>query len=551
MIESMNQSPNPQPPIRKPQSLNPQSALRRALPVAAIFALYVAARLWRLTESCLWFDEVFGVHAARHPWGELWRFVAADLIHPPLFYALLKLWVAAGGESLLWLRLFPVLTAAACVAPFLLLARELRLTDGAARLALLLAAASGFLIKYAQEVRMYSLLLLLTLTSLWLFARYLNRAAKWDSAALFIVNLPLVYTHYYGWLVVACEAAFLVLFRRRRLAPFALTVAALAAAFAPWVLACAGAAGEGGGLAENIGWVVRPGPGHVAQMFALLNEPFYFPRSSAEPSASRLGALAGLILITVPVVLFLVRARAEDKECGRAAGDEGRGDGGRVETEARAGAVGFLLFFTLAPLALAFAASRVLPFSVWGTRHLIVVAGPYLLLAGAALASLRPPWVRAAVIVLLSCWLFVAGAAAALRREGVYVWCAWEGLAASLARDERGGARPAPVYAFEDLVGYHLWFALGDEERFRVAVVRGLPGVTQDPAYFLPRRFRGVAVADPAALEGERFWVAFRDASLDETRPPLSALKEKGYRVERVYEASAQGQRAFLVLVVK
>nr|MDQ3804339.1 hypothetical protein [Acidobacteriota bacterium] len=82
-------------------------------------------------------------------------------------------------------------------------------------------------------------------------------------------------------------------------------------------------------------------------------------------------------------------------------------------------------------------------------------------------------------------------------------------------------------------------------------VVRGLPGVAQDPAYFLPRRFRGVGLADPAALDGERFWLAFRGDSLDETRPPLSALKGKGYRVERVYEAAAQGQRAFLVLAAR
>jgi hypothetical protein len=529
----------------------------RALPVAALVALYAAARLWRLTGSCLWFDEVFGVHAARHAWGGLWGFVAADLIHPPLFYALLKLWVAAGGESILWLRLFPFVTAAACVAPFLLLARELRLTDGAARLALLLAAAGGFLIKYAQEVRMYSLLLLLTLTSLWLFARYLRRdsAAQRVLAALFIVNLLLVYTHYYGWLVVLCEAIFVLVSRRRRLAPFALTVAALAACFAPWVLACARAAGEGGGFAQNIGWVERPGPAHVAQLFALFHEPFYFARSSAEPSASRAGAIAGFVLIALPVVLLLVRTRAgrrdRDEERGRGAGDNGQGDGGRAEAETRVGAINFLLFFTLAPLALAFAASRVLPFSVWGTRHLIVVAGPYLLLAGAALARLRPMWMKAAVLVVLSCWFVVAGAAAALRREGVYVWCAWEGLAASLARGEHPGARPVNVYAFEDLVAYHLWFALGDEGRFRVAVVRGLPGVAQDPAYFLPRRFRGVAAADAASLDGERLWLAFRADSPDESRPPLHAFREKGYRVERVYEASAQGQRAFLVLVTR
>ena len=75
---------------------------------ALLVVLYAAARL---TATCLWFDEIFSVHAARHPWGGLWSFAAADLIHPPLFYALLKLWAAAGGESLHWLRLFPALTS--------------------------------------------------------------------------------------------------------------------------------------------------------------------------------------------------------------------------------------------------------------------------------------------------------------------------------------------------------------------------------------------------------------------------------------------------------
>jgi hypothetical protein len=49
--------------------------------------LYAAVRLWRLTDACIWFDEIFGVHAAEHTWGEMWWFVAQDLIHPPLFYA--------------------------------------------------------------------------------------------------------------------------------------------------------------------------------------------------------------------------------------------------------------------------------------------------------------------------------------------------------------------------------------------------------------------------------------------------------------------------------
>jgi len=98
----------------------------KALALAAMCVLYIAARLWGLADSCLWFDEIFSVHAAEHAWNSLPWFVAQDLIHPPLFYVLLKFWIGIGGDGLLWLRLFPVLFSVIALIPFLLLGRELK-----------------------------------------------------------------------------------------------------------------------------------------------------------------------------------------------------------------------------------------------------------------------------------------------------------------------------------------------------------------------------------------------------------------------------------------
>src|SRR6188768_330726 len=83
-----------------------------------LVVIYAAVRCWGLTASCLWFDEIFGVHAAEHSWDSLLSFVALDLIHPPLFYVLLKLWIGVGGEALGWLRAFPVIFAVAALIPF-------------------------------------------------------------------------------------------------------------------------------------------------------------------------------------------------------------------------------------------------------------------------------------------------------------------------------------------------------------------------------------------------------------------------------------------------
>jgi hypothetical protein len=529
------------------------SSFRLPPSVFAFAALYVAARLWRLTASCLWFDEIFSVHAARHTWRGLWHFAAADLIHPPLFYALLKVWIAIGGDSLLWLRLFPALTSIAALVPFLLLARELHVGTKATALSLLLFASNGYLIKYAQELRMYSLLLTLTLTSLWLFTRLLNRASasKRLLFALLFANLLLVYTHYYGWLVVACELALLVYADRRRSRAFLLVCVGLLLCFAPWAAACASAARGGGGLAQNVGWIERPGASELTQLYALLNEPFYFRQSSAEPPYARGGALLGLMLLGVPILLLLFRSWRR-RRAALSQEDEARAQASSQKT----GPLTLLAFFTLAPVALAFAASRLLPYSVWGTRHLIIVAAPYMLLCGAALARTRPAWLKSAMLLLLSCWLLSVGALTLVRREGAYIWCAWGDLAARASRDGANDAEgePVNVYAFEDLVAYHLWFALeGDARarRYRIVSLKGVPGVTEDPAYFLPRDFDGVTVAHADALEGRRFWAAFRDTTWDESRPPLNFITSRGYRASRVYESTAQGQRAFLVLFTR
>ena len=53
--------------------------------LAAISVGYVLVRFWGTTTSCLWFDEIFGIHASEHSWGDMLWFVALDLIHPPLF----------------------------------------------------------------------------------------------------------------------------------------------------------------------------------------------------------------------------------------------------------------------------------------------------------------------------------------------------------------------------------------------------------------------------------------------------------------------------------
>jgi Dolichyl-phosphate-mannose-protein mannosyltransferase len=644
-----------------------RAALGR-LAFVALVALAAGARLWRLDASCLWFDELFGLHAARLAWGELLHFVALDLIHPPLFYLLLKIWTAAGGDSARWLRLLPVVCALAALLPLWLLGRELRLPARTLRLALLLSAASGYLIKYAQEVRMYAPLLLAASASLWLFARLCNppdeeapprtddelaqrtdneltreagdeptrrtgnapsriggaarprtrptwprgRQARLGLAALTLVNLLLVYTHYFGWLLVALELVFVLTRARWRARAFAVSAAFTVVCFAPWAWALARAAGEGGGafgaggpvsggvggLAQNIGWAMRPGPLQLFEPYLLLHEPFRFQRHTHEPAVLPFSVFMAALLFG-PALLALAR-RTLARKINPAAEDVGaqapdgraRAEVFRRATELKEAepapparerfAVGFLAFFSFAPTLAAFALSWALPHSVWGARHLVVLAPAYLLLAAHALATLRPRWLSAAAGALLGCWMLLAAAGQLARRPAPHVWCAWEPLAREAVRAEfAGGEAPATttddaahdhapdathgethedthgeikLYAFEDLAAYHLWHALAasGESRLRVYAVRNFPGASEDRAFFLPRGFSGVRVIEARdVLREESFWIAFRDAAGAREPAPLKYLSERGYEIDQRFERSATGQTVFMLRAKK
>src|SRR5688572_15630524 len=229
---------------------------RSVILVGALGVVYAAVRLWHLEDSCLWFDEIFSVHAAEHTWNSLFWFVAQDLIHPPLFYVVLKFWIGLGGESVYWLRLLPVAFSVLAVAPFLYLCRELKLPREVTILALMFLAVNGSLIKYTQTVRMYSMLMFLSLLSMWLFARYFNRGKSF--IWLVIANILLVYTHYFGWLVIGSEVIALLIFQRIKWRRMVTMVAIVFASFLPWIIAVWRAASGGSEVGQNIGWMSRP-----------------------------------------------------------------------------------------------------------------------------------------------------------------------------------------------------------------------------------------------------------------------------------------------------
>jgi mannosyltransferase len=226
--------------VDRPLQIRPDSAPFSTVDrwiACGLIALFVAIRLQHVVDFRVWFDEIFTLDVARRSWmGLLWYTKEYD-VHPPLFYMTVKLWTALGGWSYGSLGLYSVVWMVAALVPFLLLSRQLGLTPTETNVALALMAVNGYLVGYGEEIRVYSLLFFLATLSLWLFARYCNdpRASFRAVLALGAVNFLIVYTEYFGWLVVGAEGLFLLLWNRRKLAAFAATVSIAVVLYLPWV----------------------------------------------------------------------------------------------------------------------------------------------------------------------------------------------------------------------------------------------------------------------------------------------------------------------------
>lgn len=496
----------------------------------ALIAIYILLRFWGLTTSCLWFDEIFSIHAAGHTWNTILGFVAQDLIHPPLFYLLLKVWTSAGGEGLLWLRLFPVFFAVIALVPFFLLCREIKLNFVATMLALFILAVNGSLIKYSQEVRMYAPLLCLSLFSIWLFVRFVNSGKGLIPLAL--VNILMVYTHYFGWLVILSQLGAIAIIRREKLLKVGAMTAAVITAFIPWIIMIFGAAPAGEKFAQNIGWMQRPGPITFFQFILSLFEPVYFKASSVDNASNYAVSITLFILVSFAAAFCLRRFAAEEPE----------------EKQK----VFILLAFVAVPVVLAFSASWTLPYSVWGNRHLIIVYVPFIILIAWMINKVEISALRSSVAGAFVVLSVVAFGLQAARGTTRYIWCGWEVLASDLEKTTQDSTDRTQVYVFEDLTAYHFWFALRNSpEKFQVDKLQGLEKLKEDTAYFLPRGFDSVNRVDISKLQGEQFWIAFRADKWDILKSPLYDLAARGYSIGEPRSFEAGKDKAYLVSVEK
>jgi hypothetical protein len=473
-----------------------------------LVALYVAARAWHLAAICLDGDEIFSITIAGGDWAKLTANAARDSVHPPTFYYLLKLWVSLGGESLLWVRTLPALFSVLSLAPLALLCRELRLRRVEINCAVGAAAINPLLIYYSQHLRMYSLLLLCATTSLWLFHRVIRiRAGSRDLTLRFLAltaaNVVLVYSHYYGWLVVGFEGLYILLWKRDRFWPAAVSTAGVITAFAPWLYAAARAAIAKGGLAANLDWIPKPTVGDVVWMLTEFMGFGDFPEAIQPVSWVMLG-----MLFAIGIGAIVNRDR-------RGASNYSH-------------AVGFLAFFVIGPMLAAFAASVMMKNSIWGQRHLIFVAQPLVVLCVIPFFRFRHRAVRITGVLMCAFWSFMV---IQHQAKGDDRKTPYDTLVFRVLESEAQTTGPIELYPLDRYVHYPFWFY---SKVLREGSVTGI-AAPRTPAnrQSLAKAAERLKITENIRLEdagGVHFWVVYSNKRWLRPQSPQEILAQRNCR---------------------
>jgi 4-amino-4-deoxy-L-arabinose transferase-like glycosyltransferase len=186
-------------------------SFKRLIPflcLAGILGLSAFFYFYRLDKESLTTDEYFSLHLARQPLNEI------VLNHqgqgnpntiPPLYDIIMHFWLRVFGSSEAAQRSFSALLGVVSVYLLYVFARLLFDTR-TGLLSALFASLSYSWFYFFRMNRCYGLFLCLTLLSLYVFFYHIkNKTHPLSLIILSLINVALIYTHYFAFLIIAIE----------------------------------------------------------------------------------------------------------------------------------------------------------------------------------------------------------------------------------------------------------------------------------------------------------------------------------------------------------
>jgi hypothetical protein len=321
-------------------------------------------------------DEISSLQFASGTFSDTLTRSLQDTPHPPLHNILLHGWIKLFGPSETSIRSLSVVMFVPFVFCCLALFRRC-MTLPVAYGVLTIIAISPFFSHYGQLARPYALIALLSVLNMTMFVRLLERGHSWARATAWgCSGVALMYSQYFGAVLIAVELGILLLLRSAPRLRFLMVGAGAVASIVPWGYVAMGAAlARGADPLPQIGWMSKPSPADAL---------WYFTRSFGEvPNVQIRWLLAVLAGISLGGVALAIKRR-------------------------KLGMPGvFLLGATFGLPAVAYLVSVLGPKPIFEARQLIGGQVALLALLGLLLSQLQR-FVAAAAAILLVVWAALA-----------------------------------------------------------------------------------------------------------------------------------------------
>jgi uncharacterized membrane protein len=205
-----------------------------------ILGLAAVIRLIDLPSRWLWYDELQSVTHSILPVGELLKSVRTFDPHPPLYYLQLHFWMSLGTSDG-WIKLNSVIWSLLTLIMIYCLGKDM-FSRQIALLGALVFALIPFAVIFAQEARMYAMLMCLGIGSFYFSWLYVVRNNRLYLPGVVLFALAFLYSHGAGFMILVSLSAYagLVLVESRFrnwkvMLEYGLALLGISALYIPWL----------------------------------------------------------------------------------------------------------------------------------------------------------------------------------------------------------------------------------------------------------------------------------------------------------------------------
>ena len=220
----------------KEQLLNKSNLNKYLIPIGFIVLNFVLKIIF-LDESPVGNDEPFSVFVAQMKVPYIISHLSLGN-NPPFFEILLHFWIQIFGISAFSIRFLPFIFSTLTVL-FVYKTGRSFFNIRVAILGALIFTFTDYHIYFAHEARVYSMFALLTAISMFEFLSLIkNKESKLHMVVLVVVNILLIYSHFFGLIIPAIQTISLLLFREARngiLKKYFLMLSVLIIAYIPYI----------------------------------------------------------------------------------------------------------------------------------------------------------------------------------------------------------------------------------------------------------------------------------------------------------------------------